>query len=1692
MSAAAPPPPAEAAPGGWQAALIGGSAGAPQRRLHLHVEGAGRDEAGLSVRHRATLVIHFRHVLTTHEIQTTGLPAGSTVVLGSCGGAPAYHAVSARVDGAPFNAELRRAGSRGEEPTASGLGQVAVGVADEPWGDGLRLYAGPLRGPSSTVTFRFAVAELAQVSAVGDAEKAGSIRVPVTPLLASASARAGDEAQALAVADSVAHAEVHMPIEIRAVEMRNVDSEQPEPWEMGTDRTFAALRAACALRRGGDGGAEVRVRLPALHQPCAVFRGHEDVDESSARRCAAGMIHVPPASLQAAKKKIAAGDVRVLHLLVDGTAAMGGAATAAARDAVLACLAALRSELVEGGRLARGRRLGLQLEVFGGAQALLMCPAGPVRCDAEGVAGAEKWAREHVHAGHSVAGLSGVGALERLAASAAPKGRRCVVLLSAGSGDAADWGRFNSSGAEALAQHTTVHSFLLDGAGCASELSKLAELTGGAGSELSGDAAESMLPVAVAGIVRSAVVPRQPALTLVEWSFRTPADWDSPDWSHTEPCHSLHARAGAWVIQTPLGGSLSDAATARVSLIDTAGVRHDVVTLSAACTLASETDPLVLLCARETVLGRFRTAPAQVCARQGHAGPTELATLGLGADHGSSLALESAAADAVALDVHVAPWTELFFPGVSSGWAAAPPVPALDTMPRDKAQVETFARSAQEAFVGFVESYIGFVRHRHESGCFWADAEPYTSPQETAAADSFARLVAAEHAAGRLDSCGESAALRAECERSGLPRRLQLQGLPVGCLHARVRRLLSADGGGAKGAPSRPQEAEDGSIEIFPCWDATVLEGRGDLSQDVEFQAGSLGLKVGANPFFGTTGSAEDAFAVVVEGFNDCEGRPGPAEASGVVREGDAIVAVAGVPVRGQSNAEVLARIKEAERPLTLSFCQPYLLEHSEGTALGAFGGAVPCHTVSRSFPGWGTSMAAVFAWDTEALETIAIGSKRRCAVSVEFPCRMFGQRPASVRHCLSVLSPSQLGVTPSVPVTLPHVVDSDKLADAIHSTRPSGAGRMLASFDLMAWTHSVRVVLPQSVIAEAIAANALVLALHECGAGSEDALRRLAGHCGTAAFGSGHESSECRPCLRVHESDSAAGDDDDELEVICGTSGGAESLLGGEGTQELLECVCEINWKLSQWDDLPSLARVIRLLPEGDATRRSVAERLRTLEELYETVGEAMECESLEVLDEAIALTSSLPGWRMDQWALLERRQALVLAAMKVAKALRSYDEGMIRAALRSAELFDSFAADVVTLGDRLEHVRQTVAAATTVVDGDGSVWTERLEDMLSQLPEPADEVGLFRTMSELAQLVEAFAARAEAARHMEKAPALRAEAELALSQFVGPIAATAKAEWPREVLAFVKRCAEPTRVSVEWLRQHFTPLRKSLATVESAAASDDAATIRAAVRKLKRHGGGLKKTCEGLAARAAALELAARRGARKTVTTEEAVAAIAAVRAAHPSLVRGLDEAMESLRALVPARPKSARKPAPSPAAASTPMPTAPENPRTARRLFHGASAAQPEPEPAATTPAPAPVQVNQDMVAALAAAAAAGNVAEITRLLRSPPPTASEVPETAGVPTPSPSQETDEPTSAPAPAASQGNSERLDQKRERRQARLRRTIAAARHSGEKASIEVAVSAASSAGLQEEADALSVFGEELETARRLMKHGA
>ena len=127
------------------------------------------------------------------------------------------------------------------------------------------------------------------------------------------------------------------------------------------------------------------------------------------------------------------------------------------------------------------------------------------------------------------------------------------------------------------------------------------------------------------------------------------------------------------------------------------------------------------------------------------------------------------------------------------------------------------------------------------------------------------------------------------------------------------------------------------------------------------------------------------------------------------------------------------------------------------------------------------------------------------------------------------------------------------------------------------------------------------------------------------------------------------------------------------------------------------------------------------------------------------------------------------------------------------------------------------------------------------------------------MAMDVQKLSARAEAARRIEKQPAVRAAAERALSGFVQPIADTLKAQWPREALVFVKRCVDPSRLSADWLAQHFTPLRESLVVIDEAASSRDCAVIKAAINLIKRHS-GLKKTREGLTARVSALELAAK----------------------------------------------------------------------------------------------------------------------------------------------------------------------------------------------------------------------------------------
>eukprot|EP01046_Picozoa_sp_COSAG06_P029630 COSAG06_NODE_2761_length_6333_cov_5.558196_1_plen_124_part_10 len=109
---------------------------------------------------------------------------------------------------------------------------------------------------------------------------------------------------------------------------------------------------------------------------------------------------------------------------------------------------------------------------------------------------------------------------------------------------------------------------------------------------------------------------------------------------------------------------------------------------------------------------------------------------------------------------------------------------------------------------------------------FWTDALPYTSPVDVCAELVYSRILSTELVDGALDECGCSTLLQSEISRSALTTQQQLQGLPISCLHARLTQLLTESPTPQQRGASQPEEAEDGSVKIFPCWDATVLEGR--------------------------------------------------------------------------------------------------------------------------------------------------------------------------------------------------------------------------------------------------------------------------------------------------------------------------------------------------------------------------------------------------------------------------------------------------------------------------------------------------------------------------------------------------------------------------------------------------------------------------------------------------------------------------------------------------------------------------------------------------------------------------------------------------------------------------------------------------------------------------------------------------
>ena len=467
--------------------------------------------------------------------------------------------------------------------------------------------------------------------------------------------------------------------------------------------------------------------------------------------------------------------------------------------------------------------------------------------------------------------------------------------------------------------------------------------------------------------------------------------------------------------------------------------------------------------------------------------------------------------------------------------------------------------------------------------------------------------------------------------------------------------------------------------------------------------------------------------------------------------------------------------------------------------------------------------------------------------------------------------------------------------------------------------------------------------------------------------------------------------DDDDDREssssdrVQCRSGGGARAAFSSlegrtaESIFDYLACLRELNRKLSRWDYLPCLARVVKLLPEGDANRAALNTRLDDLSALHDAVADAMECESLEQLDDAALLTSRLPGWSVEMLALQERRRALVFAAMKVAKALRCYDEDLILTALRSAERFDSFAADVVTLTDRLNHVQKMTSVATQQVasEADTDAWVAKLDELVAQLGGRArgDELSFFREVCELAQHVEALSVRAEAARRIEKQPAVRAAAEQALMTVLRPIADTARAPWPREALVFVKRCADPSRLSSEWLRQHFAPLRDACSEIEGAAATCDLAVLGSAIAAAKRYN-GLRKSTAGLEARRNALKLSARCAQQELVSAAAAEAAIVAVEGSHRSLVGGpaMEDAMATLHEKAGRPPPKLRR---------TPGPEAePE--------------AEPEPEAGQHAES---IAVDADLLAA----ATAGDLDSLIRLLAAPQPPPPPAPEPEAEPEP-----------------------------------------------------------------------------------------
>ena len=268
------------------------------------------------------------------------------------------------------------------------------------------------------------------------------------------------------------------------------------------------------------------------------------------------------------------------------------------------------------------------------------------------------------------------------------------------------------------------------------------------------------------------------------------------------------------------------------------------------------------------------------------------------------------------------------------------------------------------------------------------------------------------------------------------------------------------------------------------------------------------------------------------------------------------------------------------------------------------------------------------------------------------------------------------------------------------------------------------------------------------------------------------------------------------------------------------------------------------------------LAKRVQTLIKLGDDVNRALESESMSALDKTILRTRRLHGdWAKICMRLDDRRSSLATAARTVSVALRSdcWDEELIIEAIASCQPFAVFSADIETLRDRLLAIHQLRATAVEEIPIPGSAVAQLLPHLASKNGH-IDEIRIYQSCSALARVLQALLTRAQAAKLLaEKLPELASETQAAVSTFSAPIAALASrfANF-RDLLIFVKRCADPDRMDVQWLLQHMTPMRESLALLEQAFATSDAAFVFEVVQTVRRHGNGLKKTREVLGARA------------------------------------------------------------------------------------------------------------------------------------------------------------------------------------------------------------------------------------------------